>query len=133
LTNRLMTPYGPGPMREIRDEVEIDAPPERVWSVLTDFDSYPEWNPFVQRLSGRAEQGAKLDVRIAPPGKKGMGFKPTVIAAEADRELAWLGRLLVPGLFDGEHHFELEDLGGAEATRRVERAQGDLGPSVPTG
>ncbi|MGI8606778.1 MAG: SRPBCC family protein [Gaiellaceae bacterium] len=107
-------------MREIRDEIEIDGPPERVWSVLMDFDAYPEWNPFVKRISGRAEKGAKLDVRIVPPGKKGMRFKPTVIAAEPRREFAWLGKVLVPGLFDGEHHFELEDLGGGR-TRFVQR------------
>ena len=107
-------------MREIRDEIEIDAPPDRVWSVITDFDSYPEWNPFVQRISGPVEEGAKLDVRIVPPGKRGMGFKPTVLKVEPRRELAWLGKLLVPGLFDGEHHFELEELDGGR-TRFIQR------------
>jgi hypothetical protein len=107
-------------MREIRDEIEIDAPPDRVWAVLTDFDSYVEWNPFVKRISGGVETGAKLEVRIAPPGKREMGFKPSVIAAEPRRELAWLGRLLAPGIFDGEHHFELEELGGGR-TRFVQR------------
>lgn len=107
-------------MREIRDEIEINAPPERVWSVLTDFGSNAEWNPFVKRISGRAEKRAKLDVRIVPPGKRGMGFKPTVIAAEPGRELAWLRKVLVPGIFDGERHFELEDPGGGR-TRFVQR------------
>jgi hypothetical protein len=107
-------------MREIRDEIEIDAPPERVWAVLTDFESYPEWNPFVKHISGPVERGAKLDVRIVPPGKKGMGFKPSVTAAEPHRELAWLGHVLVPGIFDGEHRFEIEDLGGGR-TRFVQR------------
>jgi hypothetical protein len=32
-----------------------------------------------------------------------MTFKPKVLASETDRELRWLGRFLVPGLFDGEH------------------------------
>jgi hypothetical protein len=107
-------------MREIRDEIEIKAPPERVWATLTDFRSYPEWNPFVTRISGQVETGARLDVRIVPPGAKGMGFKPRVIAAEPGRELAWLGRVLAPGIFDGEHHFELEELGGGR-TRFVQR------------
>jgi hypothetical protein len=29
---------------------------------------------------------------------------------ELNRQLRWLGRLLVPGLFDGEHIFEIEEL-----------------------
>lgn len=39
-----------------------------------------------------------------------MTFKPTVLAAEPGKELRWLGRFLVPGLFDGEHSFHLEEL-----------------------
>jgi hypothetical protein len=38
-------------------------------------------------------------------------FKPTVIEAEPDRELRWLGRLLLPGLFDGEHTLRIEPAG----------------------
>ena len=87
--------------------MEIAAVPERVWAVLVDFDAYPEWNPFIRRISGDAAVGARLEVRIEPPGGRGMTFKPAVIRAEPDRELSWLGRLGLPGLVDGEHHFEL--------------------------
>ncbi len=97
-------------MRELRSEIEIDAPPERVWSVLTRFDEYPEWNPFMRSLSGRCEVGSKLTVRIEPPGTRAMTFKPTVQEAAAGRELRWLGRLFVPGLFDGEHRLAIEPL-----------------------
>ena len=38
-----------------------------------------------------------------------MTFKPKVLAADG-RELRWLGHLLMPGLFDGEHRFLVEDL-----------------------
>jgi hypothetical protein len=39
-----------------------------------------------------------------------MGFKPTVLRAEPNRELRWLGRLWLPRLFDGEHVFVIEPL-----------------------
>jgi len=97
-------------MRELRSQIEIDAPPERVWSVLTHFDGYPDWNPFIRSLAGRCEVGAKLAVRIEPPGARPMTFKPTIRAAAPARELRWLGRLFVPGLFDGEHRLEIEPL-----------------------
>ena len=95
-------------VREVRSEIVIDAPPERVWAVLTDFAAYPEWNPFIRRISGELREGAKLEVRIAPPGARATTFKPTVRALERNRELRWLGRLLVPGIFDGEHSLLIE-------------------------
>ena len=97
-------------MKELRSEIEIGAPPERVWRVLTDFAAYPEWNPFIRRVSGRPEVDERLVVRMRPSGTRGMTFRPTVMKVEPSRELRWLGHLLVPGLFDGEHIFEIEAL-----------------------
>jgi uncharacterized protein YndB with AHSA1/START domain len=48
-------------MKELRTEIEIAAPPERVWAVLADFDSYPEWNPFIRRIRGQPAAGSKLE------------------------------------------------------------------------
>jgi hypothetical protein len=97
-------------MKELHSEIEIDAPAERVWRVLTDFASYPQWNPFIRRISGEPTTGERLEVRIEPPGGRGMTFRPTVLNAEDNRELRWLGHLLVPGLFDGEHSFAIQPL-----------------------
>jgi hypothetical protein len=98
-------------MKEIHTEIEIHAPAERVWRVLTDFAAYPEWNPFVRRAEGKVEVGARLHVVIQPPGGKGMSFRPRVLVADPERELRWLGHLWVPGLFDGEHSFSIEPRG----------------------
>ena len=97
-------------MKELRSEIEIGAPPEHVWRVLTDFAAYPEWNPFIRRVSGRPEVDERLVVRMRPSGTRGMTFRPTVMKVEPSRELRWLGHLLVPGIFDGEHIFEIEEL-----------------------
>ena len=35
--------------RQLESEVEVQASPERVWEVLTDFAAYPDWNPFIVR------------------------------------------------------------------------------------
>jgi hypothetical protein len=49
-----------------------------------------------------------------------MTFRPTVLTAEDNRELRWLGHLLVPGLFDGEHSLTIQPLGENRA-RFVQR------------
>lgn len=113
--------------RSISHSVEIDASPERVWRELADTDAYPGWNPFIKRLDGELREGATLEVEIEPPGGRRMTFKPTVTAAEPNRELRWLGHLLVRGLFDGEHRFEIEELGdGRSRLTQSERFAGVL-------
>ncbi|MFF4894327.1 SRPBCC family protein [Micromonospora chersina] len=91
----------------ISTTIDIAASPQAVWEVLTDFAAYPEWNPFMRHIEGTAEVGTKLVVHLSPPGGRGMTFKPTVLAADPGRELRWLGKLGVGGLFDGEHSFVL--------------------------
>lgn len=97
--------------RRIETNTEISAPSPRVWALLTDFVRMPSWNPFITSISGNLTQGARLSVCIAPPGWSTMRFKPTVITVRPERELRWLGHLLVPGIFDGEHFFLLEPIG----------------------
>ncbi len=96
-------------MRELHSEIEITASAGRTWLILTDFASYPRWNPFIRRISGEPT-GEHLEVRLEPPDSRGMTFKPKVLNAEPNRELRWLGHLLVPGLFDGEHFFTIQPL-----------------------
>jgi hypothetical protein len=95
---------------EIVSDIEIDATPSRVWSALTDFAQFPDWNPFVRYIEGEPRRGERLRVTIASPGGRQMTFTPTVLAADTTRELRWLGRFLMPGLFDGEHYFMIEAL-----------------------
>ena len=102
--------------RVIETSIKIDAPPNVVWDHLTDFARMPEWNPFIRAISGPLQIGGRLAVRIAPPGKSEMTFKPTVIALRDARELRWLGRFLIPGLFDGEHYLLLAADGTDQTT-----------------
>ena len=116
-------------MKELHSQIEINASAQRVWRLLTDFASYPQWNPFIRTISGQLAPGERLQARIEPPGGRGMTFKPKVLNAEPNRELRWLGHLLVPGLFDGEHSFTIQPL---EANRvRVVQREAFKGLLVP--
>jgi hypothetical protein len=106
-------------MRTISSTIDLDAAPEQVWTVLTDVAAHADWNPFIPHMAGSLEVGRRIDVRIAPPGGRAMTFHPTVTDVEPGRRLAWLGRFLVPGLFDGAHSFTLERLPG-DRTRLVQ-------------
>jgi len=94
----------------LQTEIEINAGAGRVWEILTDFAAYPDWNPFIRFIHGIPEKAARLEVRVQPSGTKGMTFRPTILVIDAGRELRWLGRVLLPGLFDGEHRFAIQPL-----------------------
>ena len=95
---------------ELNSEIEINASPETVWELLTDTSRFPEWNPFIRRLRGDLKVGQKLVVFMQPSGANGLEFRPVVMKVEPNRELRWLGHLIIPGLFDGEHIFQIEAL-----------------------
>ena len=120
-------------MRTIETGTDIAAPRWRVWQVLTDVDRYPAWNPFITSIDGVLREGSKLRVRIEPPGRRAMTFEPTVVALAQERELRWLGRLLVPGLSDGEHAFRLEERAGGCRFHHTERFSGILVPVFGAG
>jgi hypothetical protein len=115
-------------LKELRSEIDIAAPPARIWEILTDFESYPEWNPFILTLGGDLRQGAPLTVRIRPPGRRAMTLRPTVVALEPERELRWLGKLVVGGIFDGEHSHRLESADAGTRYVQSERFSGILVP-----
>jgi hypothetical protein len=114
--------------------VEINAPPSRVWAVVEDVDRYHEWNPFFTKGRGKPVPGAPVELEMAPVGAAPKTFAPTVLAVDAPREIVWRGRVLVPGLFDGTHHFQLEPTasGGTKFTQ-VESFSGLLVPFVAFG
>lgn len=101
-------------MHCIETQIEINASAERVWSILMDFPGYSRWNPFVRSIEGNPTPSQSLNVYIQPPGARGMRFCPKVAALEPKREFRWKGKLVIRGLFDGEHFFILEPKSGAQ-------------------
>lgn len=120
-------------MRQLSVTTTIDAPAALVWEVLTDAAGYATWNPFITELTGELSVGRRLRVRIAPPGGRAMTFRPVVTEAEPGRRLAWLGRVGMPGLFDGLHSFTLTPRpdGGTELVQ-CEEFRGLLVPLMGT-
>lgn len=109
-------------MREISTEIEINATSAKVWTILTKLNNFVKWNPFITEAKGEVKEGSQLKVRIEPPGGKGMTFKATVTRVVPKRKFRWLGHLLIPGLFDGEHIFEIESI-AKNSVRFIQREQ----------
>ena len=96
--------------KDIRTEIEINASAEKVWRILSDFDSFPNWNPFVVKVSGEPKVGEVLNIEVQLPEAMKLKFTPLVLKAEPNRELRWVGTLPARA-FRGEHFYQIEPLG----------------------
>ena len=108
-------------MEQIETFETIDAPPDVVWDVLLEFDTYPEWNPFIRAIEGNPVEGERLTVDIQPPGSRSTTFRPEVLFVEENRRLVWVGQLFVPYAFDGYHEFHLEPIEEGTKTMLLQR------------
>ena len=97
-------------MKEIRTEIDIKAPPEHIWNVLIDFNNYSQWNPFIRQIEGTPTVGTKLKIFITTIKGKSRSYHPKVTKVEPYHELRWFGKSVVPGMFNGERIFVLDQL-----------------------
>lgn len=95
--------------RRIQDEILIDAPIQDVWEVLTDFPAHAQWNPFLRFDRAGLEVGARLRVRVSPPGAKARTFTPELTAYQPPSTYEWVGRVGLPGILDARHRFRLTE------------------------
>jgi hypothetical protein len=91
--------------------IEIAATPERVWAVLADLPSYPQWHPAFLGVSGQLAAGSTLTITTTHPTTgRAMTAKVRVLTAEPGTELRWVSKLL--GLTISERRFLLSPAHG---------------------
>ncbi|MFY9265880.1 MAG: SRPBCC domain-containing protein [Solirubrobacterales bacterium] len=118
-------------MLVVKNEVEIDAAPERVWAILADFESYPEWNTLAPSMKGSLVPGELLRGRLGLGSRLKVPFFPRLVTAEPNSELRWAGG--VPGVLVADHRFLLEAIpGGGTRVSHHEEFSG-LMPAVGRG
>lgn len=117
-TTRTQPPSESDPHRELRVEVEVAAPRERVWEVLTDFSRMPGWSPELVRLFALRPGGLRVGQQYLGVNRRGPVVWPTrnvVTALARGSLLAWDTRSS-----GARWVFELTDAGEGR-TRVVQR------------
>lgn len=107
-------------MKTVATEIALEAPPARVWAVLTDFGAFPRWNPFLPRMDARPEPGARLRATGRLPIGLKLPFTGEIQIVDPPRRLAW-GARPVPlprGAFDIVHTLDVTEAGAGRAVLR---------------
>jgi hypothetical protein len=101
-------------------EVDIAAPPQAVWDVLTRFENWPNWNPDVKSMSfeGPLAPGSTFRWK-AGPGT----ILSTLDRVEPPRYISWHGKTLT---IDAYHEWWLEPRDGGTHIRTEETFSGLL-------
>ena len=109
-------------MRELRAEIQISAPIEQVWRVLTDFDHWKDWNPMVNQASGTASVPSKLKLTMRGlDSKDAMKYEPIVLEVDPPKYLRWRATMMSGFMFTNDRVFELKAKnGGTEVINREE-------------
>ena len=107
------------PVRSKR-AIDIAAPPDVVWDVLTQFDRWPQWNPDVKSMSfdGPLAPGSEFRWK-AGPGT----IVSTLEQVEPPRIVRWRGRTMS---IRAIHEWRLEPKDGGTAVETEETFYGLL-------
>ena len=105
--------------------IDVAAPAERVWTVLTDFNAYAEWHPHISSAQGALVPGGQITVHAAGAGPMSLDAK--VVEIEAPHLLVFEGgnpdHILV------RHTWKLSAL--PDGSTRVDDYETFLGPEAP--
>jgi hypothetical protein len=118
--------------KDISHAIEIAAPPEAVWAVLTDLSNYPQWHPAYLSVTGQLTVGSKLTIRTTSPSTGDpITLKVTVVTVEPDSELAWVSK--VAGVTTIKRRFLLQAVDGGTALTQAGTYRGLGGGRGPGG
>src|SRR6185295_12792167 len=77
-------------VKEIRAEIYIEAKPEWVWRVITNFEAYPKWNPVIRSFERiELSPGSRPKLAVQWPGEEPRSLRVTLVKAIPAQELRW--------------------------------------------
>lgn len=106
-------------------ERRIDAPPEKVWALLSDASTWRDWNKSVISIDGTIATGQTVSlVSVANPNR---AFKLRVTEVSAPNRMVWSDGMPL-GLFKGERTYLVQPREGVTHFEMAEVYSGLLAP-----
>jgi hypothetical protein len=92
-------------MKEYHTSIVINCSSQKLWTELTNFNDYPQWNPIVGELEGKMKEGEKISTYIVPLKRT---FYPILLSYKENNELVWQGTQGAKFLMAGKHYYQLK-------------------------
>jgi len=97
-------------VKAVETEIVIDASAEKIWQVLIEADAYPNWNPFINKISDDIYEGNKLKVMLNPEFSGQGEVEIKVGQLRFGETMVWISRPLMTDLLSGRHYFKTEEM-----------------------
>jgi hypothetical protein len=117
-------------MQEIKTEIEISAPPSKVWKIITDIDNWQEWSPTINASKGEASIGSKLSITMMSEkeGKDGPKYNPIITKLDEPKYFHWRAHMLTGFIFTNDKIFKLEEISSGTKLIHIETFKGLITP-----
>ena len=97
-------------MQTVKTEIEIQAPPEKVWNIIADIDKWHEWSPTINASRGKAALGSTVTITMMSKeaGKDGPKYSPKIIRLDEPKYFHWRAHMMAGFIFTNDKIIELE-------------------------
>ena len=93
------------PKKRYTTSTTIDAPPDRIWDLLTNAEAWPSWNTTILSIEGPIVVGEKVKLRVKLNPKR--TFALTVVEMSPPTKMIWADGMPF-GLFTGTRTYTIE-------------------------
>lgn len=111
--------------QQVGVKIDIDAPAEKVWALLTDAAGYPAWNSTVVGIEGAIAEGERIALTATSSDRV---FKLTVSDVQPNRGMTWSDGMAP--IFRGVRTFAIAPREGGVRFEMVEVFSGLMLPMI---
>jgi hypothetical protein len=101
--------------RAVEHRIGVQAPAEIVWEIVSDFETWHQWNPLYKKAEGQLKIGTALTLEQHLPGEAPIVIAPIVQDWVPYEQLHWRSKR-VGGFVTAIRYLEIENMGPTSST-----------------
>lgn len=117
-------------LQEIKTEIEISAPPSKIWPMVSEIDKWQEWSPIIKESKGSATVGSELTIAMIGKneGEAGPIYNPIITELKEPSLLSWRANMISDFIFTNYKVIELQETSSGTRLIHKEQFEGLLAP-----